>query len=176
MLDSRRRDALLAVLAGLAAVAVMTDQIGIVLTQILPANGTNPAWRFGAVGLTVGRATPMVLADLLLLYALLQSSSPFLVRAAAAMHVGVALLLGVILVAFALDAAQLAGGAPESGRRSMVVAAVRAGMMLALLSAFTAWVGTLLWRAARHLRQVPRVAPTAADVLVVGGRGERRHE
>lgn len=166
MTGSRSRDLLLAGVFALTGLVVIVDQSAIVLTQILPPHPGIIGWRYGAVGLTVGRATPLLLADLLLILAACWSANRVLIRVLAVGHFLLVPLLLAVLAAFALDAIQIIGGMPEPQVAATRAAAARAAAMLALLAGFALWAGWLLWKMGGSVRQESRIVERS--VLVVG--------
>lgn len=174
MTGSRSRDLFLAGLFALTGLVVIIDQSAIVLTQILPPKPGIIAWRYGAVGITAGRATPLLLADLLLLLAACWSTKRGLIRALAVVHFLLAPILLAVLAAFALDAIQVIGGMPEARVADTRATAARAAGMLALLAGFALWSGWLLWRLSGAVRQEPRVMDRS--VLVVGSESRAGHD
>ncbi len=166
MSGSRTRDLFLAGVFALTGLVIVVDQAAIVLTQILPATPGILGWRYGSVGLTVGRATPLLLADLLLMLSALWVSSRWLIRLLAVGHFLLVPLLGAVLLAFALDALQVLGGMPEPELPAARAAAARAAGMLVLLTGFAGWAGWLLWRVGGAVKPEPKTVERS--VLVVG--------
>lgn len=167
MTGSRTRDLFLAAILAITGGAIIADQVAIVLVQILPATPGVIGWRYGAVGLTVGRATPLLLANLLLMLALILWSSRLALRLTALLHLGLAAVLAAVLGAFVLDAVQILGGLPESGVPAARAAAARAAFLLVLLIGTTLLFAWLLWRHAGAVRAEPKPAADRS-VLVVG--------
>jgi hypothetical protein len=163
---SRTRDLFLAGVFALTGLVIVVDQAAIVLTQILPATPGLLGWRYGSVGLTVGRTTPLLLADLLLMLSALWVSNRLLIRLLAVGHFLLVPLLGLVLLSFALDALQVIGGMPEPQVPATRAAALRAAGMLALLIGFAGWTGWLLWRVAGSVK--PEQKTVERSVLVVG--------
>ena len=167
MHGSRTRDLFLAGVFALTGLVIVVDQAAIVLTQILPATPGILGWRYAAVGLTVGRATPLLLADLLLMLSALWVSNRLLIRLLAVGHFLLVPLLGLVLLSFALDALQIIGGIPVPEEVPATrAAAARAAGMLVLLAGFAGWAGWLLWRVAGSVK--PELKSLERSVLVVG--------
>jgi hypothetical protein len=148
---------------------ILADQTAILLTSILPPSVGAVQWRFGAVGLAAGRATPFLLADLLLLAGALLGNYRGWLRALAFLHLFLAPLVLAVAAFFVLDTLEVRQGLPLEGRTRAVMGAGRALAALVVASLFAFWVGV------RILRMTPsRSASRTAERLVLDPRGEGR--
>ena len=145
----------------LAAVVIFVDQTAILLASIVPPTPSSPQWRFGAVGLAAGRATPLLVADLLLLLSLFASGSRVTLRVIAGIHVLVALAVLAILGLFALDTLEIRSLQPLEGRTQMMASAIRAAIALVVVA------GYCLWSAAIIIRGTMRTSVRSADQRIV---------
>jgi len=148
----------------LGAAFVLIDQATIVLATAFPAVLESPQWRFGAVGLTAGRFSPLLLADLMLVSAAMLAGHLRALRVLGAIHLVLSLLLLGLTANFALDAIQVRRTLPVRSQQSMVPAAIRAAMLLLVLAIGTAWIGVRAWGAGKWTVASER----GARPLVVG--------
>lgn len=164
------RPAALPAILYLTAGVVLVDQLAILLASVLPWAPGAVQWRFGAVGLAAGRATPFLLADLLLLAAALLGNHRGFLRALAFLHLFLAPLVLSVVALFVLDTMEVRQSLPLEARRQALLSAGRALVALLALSLFAVWVGL------RILRSTPaRSAARSADRLVLDSRsGEAR--
>ena len=114
----------------LAAIVILVDQAAILAASIYPLAFESVNWRFGAIGLTAGRATPFLLGDLLLLSAGILAGHRGFLRFLAAMHVLVAVLLVAALGMFVLDTLEIRQLLPLDARGNAMASATRAAIAL----------------------------------------------
>ena len=149
----------------LTAGVILVDQLAILLASVLPWSPGAVQWRFGAVGLAAGRATPFLLADLLLLTGALLGSHRGALRTIAFLHLFLAPLVLSVGALFVLDAMEVRQGLPLEARRQALISAGRALVALLALSLFSVWVGI------RVLRSTPaRSSARSADRFVLDSR------
>ncbi len=150
-----------------AAAVVFLDQLAILAASVYPVAMDSVQWRFGAVGLTAGRTTPFLLADLLLLAAGLVAGHRVLLRTVGALHLVVAVVLLGLVALFTLDALEMRQLLPLDTRAQALASAGRAEVALVAVAAFCLWVGV------KVIRQTP--APpsvrSADRRLVIDPRG-----
>lgn len=145
----------------LAAVVVLVDQAAILAASVYPISAGSVNWRFGAVGLAAGRATPFLLADLLLLAAALLAGHRVFLRVFAALHVLVAGLLVGALGMFVLDTLEIRTLLPLDARGQAIASASRASVALMALAIYCLIV------AVRVIRATPRSTVRSADRRIV---------
>lgn len=148
----------------LAVAVIAIDQALILLANLMPLNPVAASWRFGAVGLTAGRATPMVLADILLICTATLLEQRGVLRTLGVLHFVAAFVLLAVLAMFSLDTLQVRGMMAPETRMSIVLGAGRVGVLLVTLVAYASWLGWRLW----HLTVQARVSGEGARPLVVG--------
>jgi len=145
-----------------AAVVVILDQLAILAASVYPVTVDSVNWRFGAVGLAAGRATPFLLADLLLLAGGMLAGHRVFLRFLAGLHVLVAVLLAGTLGLFVLDALEIRQRIPLDARRQALASAVRAAVALAAVILYCLIVAVRVIRATP-----PRPALRSADRRLV---------
>jgi len=147
-----------------AGFTIILDQVSILASGVLPLNTGMVQWRFGAVGLAIGRATPLLIADALLLAGVALAPNRWWSRALGAIHLLVAgLLLGALAV-FVLDAAEMRRLVALERQQALLVSAVRVIGVGGLAAMLTAWLGVRLFR----LPARPPGRRTSEEVLMVG--------
>ena len=114
----------------LAAIVILLDQSAILAASIYPIAADSVNWRFGAVGLLAGRATPFLLADLLLLAGAMLGGHRGFLRFLSAVHVLVAVLLLAALGMFVLDTLEVRQLIPLDARTQALASATRAAIAL----------------------------------------------
>ena len=134
----------------LAGLVILIDQSAILIASIVPPAPSSAQWRFGAVGLAAGRATPILVADLLLLLSLFASGSRIALRVIAAIHVLFSLAAIGALGIFALDMLEIRSLQPLDGRTPMMASAIRAAIALAVVAAYGLWSAILIVRGTRR--------------------------
>ncbi len=146
----------------LAGFIVLLDQAAILAASVYPIAAGSVNWRFGAVGLAAGRATPFLLADLLVLAAAMLAGHRTLLRVLALLH----LLLGVLLLGalgmFILDTVEIRQLIPLDARRQAIVSASRAAIALVAVAIYCLVVAVRVIRATP-----PRAAVRSADRRIV---------
>lgn len=161
--------AVLPFMLSLTAVVVLVDQTAILLTSIMPLSPGAVPWRFGAVGLAAGRATPFLLADLLLLAGALLGNHRGWLRGLAFIHLFLGPLVLAVAGFFVLDALEVRQGLPLEARTRALTGAGRALAALVAAALFALWLG------ARILRTTPaRSGSRSTERLVLDSRGEAR--
>jgi hypothetical protein len=159
------RPAALPAILYLTAGVILVDQLAILLASVLPLSPGAVQWRFGAVGLAASRATPFLLADLLLLAAGLLGSHRGVLRTLGFFHLFLAPLLLSLVALFVLDAMEVRQGLPLDARRQALVSSGRALVALLALTVFVVWVGLQI------LRRTPaRSVTRSSDRLVLDSR------
>ena len=156
-----RRWVLLLYAAGLLMVA---DQLADLLASLLanpPAPGL-PAWRFGAFGLLLSRASMLLLADVLLFLAAVALQHRRVLRGLGFLHLAAALALLVATVLFALDWLQVRKNVRDTAARSFDAAAIRAGIVAILVFGLSCWAAVTLLRITRRGRGTRRQTASAA--------------
>jgi hypothetical protein len=146
----------------LAAAVILLDQAAILAASIYPIALDSVNWRFGAVGLAAGRATPFLLADLLLLGAAMFAGHRGFLRVLAAVHVLVALILLAALGMFVLDTLEIRQLIPLDARRQALASAARAALALVAVALYCFIVAVRVVRATP-----PRGAVRSADRRIV---------
>ena len=146
----------------LAAIVILLDQAAILAASIYPVAASSVNWRFGAVGLFAGRATPFLLADLLLLAAGMFAGHRGFLRVLAVLHVLFAVLLLGALGMFVLDTLEIRQLLPLDARAQALASAVRAAIALLAVAAYCLVI------AVRVIRSTPpRSAARSADRRIV---------
>lgn len=145
----------------LAAAVVLLDQTAILAASVYPVAAGSVNWRFGAVGLAAGRATPFLLADLLLLAAGMLAGHRVFLRVLAGFHILVAVLLAGTLGLFVLDTMEIRVLLPLDARRQAIASATRAFIALLVMAIYCLVV------AIRVIRATPRATARSADRLIV---------
>jgi hypothetical protein len=146
----------------LAAAVILLDQAAILAASIYPVAAGSVNWRFGAVGLAAGRATPFLLADLLLLGAAMFAGHRGFLRVLAVVHVLVAVGILAALGMFVLDTLEIRQLIPLAGRGQAIASAVRAALALLAVVLYCFIVAVRVFRATP-----PRSAVRSADRRIV---------
>lgn len=146
----------------LAAAVVLVDQAAILAASVYPLATDSVNWRFGAVGLAAGRATPFLLADLMLLAAGMLAGHRVFLRVLGGIHVLVGVLLLGILAMFVLDTLEIRQLIPLDGRRQALASATRAAVALAVVALYCFVVAVRVIRATP-----PRAMARSADRRIV---------
>ncbi len=144
---------------------LIVDQLLILFTSISPLSPTSAGWRFGAMGLGIGRATPLLLADTLIILAALWLGHGLMMRIWGGVHFVLAVGLLVLLGLFALDAIQVRQQLVPEAQSAMLLGAARAAVMALVLSIWSAWLAIHLLRISKQF-QAPRSERGSA--LIVG--------
>lgn len=146
----------------LAAVVILVDQVAILAASIYPLAPDSVNWRFGAIGLAAGRATPFLIGDLLLLAAGFLAGHRGFLRVLAVAHVLMAVLLLGGLGMFSLDTLEIRQLLPLDARTSALSSAGRAAIALLALTIYCLVV------AVRVIRATPlRPATRSAERRIV---------
>ncbi|HEV8151268.1 MAG TPA: hypothetical protein VGP61_13900 [Gemmatimonadales bacterium] len=135
----------------LAGALLLADQVADLAASLLanpPAPG-QPAWRFGAFGLLMSRASMLLVADVLLFVPAVALEQRRVLRALGVIHLGLALGLLAGLSLFALDWLQIRKSVRETATRPFDGAALRAGVVAALVLGLSAWTGITVLRVTR---------------------------
>ena len=146
----------------LAAIVILLDQLAILAASIYPIAVDSVNWRFGAVGLLAGRATPFLLADLLFIAGGMLAGNRGFLRFLAVLHVLLAVVLLAALGMFVLDTLEIRQLIPLDARKQALASATRAAIAL-----FTVAIYCLVI-AVRVIRTTPpRSAVRSADRRIV---------
>jgi hypothetical protein len=126
------------------ALVILLDQVTILAASVYPPNFDTAQWRFGAVGLAVGRATPVLFGDALLIGAALMAGWTGLLRVLGGLHVlaGLALLAG--LAFFTLDAVEIRAQVTMAQRPGLTLGAARTMLLGGAAGLFSLWLGVRL--------------------------------
>jgi len=146
----------------LAAVVILLDQAAILAASVYPIAADSVNWRFGAVGLAAGRATPFLLADLLLLAASMLAGHRGFLRGLAVLHVLITVALLAMLGMFVLDTLEIRQLIPLDARQQALASATRAALALGAVSIYCLMVAVRVIRATP-----PRSALRSADRRIV---------
>jgi hypothetical protein len=146
----------------LAAAVILLDQAAILAASIYPPAADSVNWRFGAVGLAAGRATPFLLADLLMLGAAMFAGHRGFLRVLAVVHVLVAVGLLAALGMFVLDTLEIRQLIPLDARRQALASAARAAIALLAVVLYCLIVAVRVIRATP-----PRSTARSADRRIV---------
>lgn len=161
-LPSRR---LLAVLFA-AGLLILLDQTADLVATLVSrkVDASAPSWRFGLFGLIAGRASALLVADVMMWTAVLALGWRRTLRALGAAHLllGVGATLGLAL--FILDAAQVRGAVPAESAAAYTSAAFRAGIVILASAIILFWAGIAAWRSGGYRPQ--RDAASADSLLV----------
>lgn len=146
----------------LAAAVILVDQAAILVASVYPPAPASVQWRFGATGLAAGRATPFLIADLMLIAGGILGGHRLLLRGVAALHLILTVVLLATVALFVLDTLEMRQLLPLEGRRQALLSAGRAAVALTVLS------GYALWSAVAIFRRTPRPpAGRSADRRIV---------
>jgi hypothetical protein len=146
---------------GIAVLFVLLPIID-TLAQTWPLALSNPAWRYGTIGLGANYLISALLGmfGLCLLAAL--GSHRRTLRALTIVNAVAALLLLIAALAFLLDALQLRGTVPRDNPRTLwlfQVGAAKAAFKYLVSAAVMVWLALATWRAGRAIP-----VPAAEDV------------
>lgn len=128
----------------LMAVVILLDQATILLTSVYPANTGTVSWRFGVVGLTIGRVTPVLFGDALILAAALLAGWVGLLRALGVLHILAAVVLLGGVGFFALDAVEIRAQMALAQRTGLALGAARTILVGAVAGLLCLWLGVRL--------------------------------
>jgi hypothetical protein len=131
------------------ASVLFVDQVAILAASVYPIAGNSVQWRFGAVGLAAGRATPFLLCDLLLLSAAFLAGHRWVLRGLGVVHLILGVLLPLLVVGFVLDSLQIRQLLPLDARTQAMASAIRAAVALGVVSAFCVVVAVRILRVTR---------------------------
>jgi len=146
----------------LAAFVILLDQSAILAASIYPIAAESVNWRFGAVGLLAGRATPFLLADLLFLAGAILGGNRGFLRFLAVAHVLVAVMLLAALGMFVLDTLEVRQLIPLDARKQALASATRAAIALVAVAIYCLVI------AVRVIRSTPpRSSVRSADRRIV---------
>ena len=146
----------------LAAIVVLLDQAAILAASVYPIAADSVNWRFGAVGLAAGRATPFLLADLLLLAGGMLGGHRGFLRVLAGLHVLFAVILLAALGMFVLDTLEIRQLIPLDARQQALASATRAALALIAVTIYCLIVAVRVIRATP-----PRSAVRSADRRII---------
>lgn len=148
----------------LVGAVLITDQVSELAIALSPFRLGEIPWRFGAVGLALGKATPILIADALIGGAAFgRGNWPFL-RVWGWLHLGLGAALLVVLLGFGLDVMTLRRVATGKARVDMGRTAIRVLLVGTALSVFGVRAGLLTLRTARARSQASR-----QSAPIVGG-------
>lgn len=151
-----------------AGAAIAIDQYADLVATVWPLKPGELQWRFGFLGLFLGRMAPLLMADLLIIMGAIGMGHRLFLRLWGVLHIVLTVVLLGILGLFVLDALQVRTLVPPDGTRRLLFASGRAfgaGLMLAVVSVVIAVAGLRTGKPERTVR-----GGTAADALIVGGR------
>jgi hypothetical protein len=141
---------------------ILLDQAAILAASIYPIAANSVNRRFGAVGQAAGRATPFLLADLLLLAAGMFAGHRGFLRVLAGLHVLLAVLLLAALGMFVLDTLEIRQLIPLDARQQALASATRAAIALVAVAAYCLVIAIRVIRATP-----PRGTVRSADRRIV---------
>jgi hypothetical protein len=147
----QRRDYAFVVLQAIGFLLLL-DQLTLLLPEVLPAAPGTPGWRYGVFGLAVGRATPLLFADALILVAAYRLEQGRFLRVAGLVHLLIAAALAVLLGLFVLDMLQVRRQVRPEMAGGMLIQGGRAALMAVALAAFAGWAGIRLLSDSGRLR------------------------
>lgn len=157
----------------IVAAVILVDQALEVLSLVWPLRFGLASWRFGALGLALGKLEFLALADALLLATAVFLEHRRFLRILGLLHALVGLVVLAALGVFLLDGIQLRGVVQPERRREMTVAGVRS-LMLGLVAGIACLVaGVALWWAERG---APKREQSRDTYLVAANRGDRVDE
>jgi hypothetical protein len=116
----------------------------------------SPEWRFAFLGLVSGKVGWLIVADTLVLAALVRLEHRTGLKAAGLVHLGITPVVGVALLVLAHDTLELRSSVSD---RSVDFAALRTGFPLAATGLLVFVVGILAVRSARNSRGLTRRRP-----------------
>lgn len=172
MLSESRARRLLA-LFYVAGLLLLIDQASEILATMYPAKIGVLTWRFGAVGLILGRVSSFLIADVLILCAAIALGHRAVVRGLAWLHLVLAVGIAAVLVLFALDTVQVRLTVQPGARRGVYLAVARTlGIgLLTIATLLTTWLVSLRATAKPRTRQ-----PVADNLLMGAPAAARAHE
>jgi len=147
---------------GIAVLFVLLPIID-TLAQTWPLDLSNPAWRYGTIGLGANYLISALFGMLGLCVLAALGSHRRTLRALTIVNAVTALLLLIAALAFLLDALQLRGTVPRDNPRTLwlfQVGAAKAAFKYLVGAAAIGWLGFATWRAGRA---IPR--PAADEVV-----------
>ncbi|MBM4188890.1 MAG: hypothetical protein FJ206_16415 [Gemmatimonadetes bacterium] len=133
------------------AILVLVDQAAELATSLHPFTWSSSQWRYGAFGLTIGRATTGVIFDAMVLIAAVGSGHRRFLRVWAVVHLVFGLLLLAGLAAFLLDAVELRRAVRPEMAGPMLLASSRAAFVAGLGTLYCVGVAVGILRAVRIL-------------------------
>jgi hypothetical protein len=151
-----------------AALLMFLDQAAEVFAVVLPdSNLANPQVRFGIFGLIIGRTTPAVMIDVLVVLAAIGLQHRRMLKFWGIAHIIVAALLLAGLALFILDVVQLRTVVTQDAVGVLMITAVRSAVMVILAVIYCIWVLIAANRAARRASSVDK-HDDEGPVLVTG--------
>lgn len=158
------------------AVVILLDQSLEVLSLVWPLRFPIASWRFGTLGLALGKLEFLALADALLLAAAVFLEHRGFLRVLGVVHTVVGLALLAALAVFLLDGIQLRQVVIPERRREMTIAGIRSLILGAAAGMACLIAGISLWRSQRAEPKREQ-AQARGDTLLVGAkRGGRTDE
>ncbi len=118
-------------------------------------------WRFGFVGVLGTRVGPILIAELIVVGALIAMGSRLALRVVGFIHIAGTVLVTLATISFLLDGLQLRAGVSNPARPVLGLQSFRALGSLILLAWLTGWLGVVLWK-----RAGPKVAARSNQILV----------
>lgn len=133
------------------AILVFVDQTAELVTSLHPVAFSSSQWRYGAFGLTIGRATTGVIFDAMVLIAAIGSGHRRFLRVWAVLHLVFALVLLGGLAAFLLDALELRRAVRVDLAGPMLLASARAAFVAGLGALYCVGVAVGVLRSVKIL-------------------------
>jgi len=150
-------------LAGSLIIADQGFEILASLSIASPSPGS-ATWRFGAIGVVVGRVAILMVGDVFLYFAAIGLQHRHVLRGLGWVHLVLAALGFVAFAVFALDVIEVRSRTSAAMRGSVDLAAVRAGAVVLLTSGLFLWAGIATTRQTRRTRH--KGSPHEAPPLV----------
>ncbi len=144
-----------------SGVVIVLDSIIDWLVGSFPFVVSSVEWRFGFVGVFGTRVGPILIAELIMVAALIGLGSRVALRWVGFLHLASTVLIALATISFLLDGLQLQSGVSNHARPVFGLASLRAFGALVLLGWLTGWLGVVLLK-----RAGPKVAARSSQVLV----------
>lgn len=169
-MDNNRRAHLGFGLLYLLGALILLEQASELVVTLWPLHPEEAPWRFGAVGLTLGRTTAFLFADALIGIAAFARGDWRFLRVWGWLHLALGAAVAAVLLGFALDVLTVRRAATGDRRRNVELTSLRAllvGLAVVVLFFRAGWVMVRL----RGKRAGQPGAQVIYDTAATSGRG-----
>ena len=146
---------------------ILAEQVSELLVTLSPMKPDSAPWRFGAVGVTLGRTSVFLIADALIGLAAFGRRDWRFVRVWGILHLALGVALVVVVGGFALDILTVRAAVAKTARDNVALTSTRAVLVGISLAIFALWSGAKMARFGRikHSADAPPVlfGPSASE-------------